>query len=65
MATTTTKSLNAMSAAERLAFYREATKATAAKPAETSLAEIAGKFGADSRNFFTNAKAAYKFHRVQ
>ncbi|WP_143541574.1 hypothetical protein [Rhodoferax fermentans] len=62
---TSPKTLANMTAAERLAFYREATKNQAVKQSDTSFAETVGKFGADSRNFFTNAQAAYKFHRIQ
>ena len=65
MATATTKSLNAMSAAERLAFYRSAVAVS--KPAEpsVSLAERAAIVAAATTNFGTNFKAAYRFHRVQ
>jgi hypothetical protein len=59
-------SITAPTAAERLAAYRAAAasltpRATAAP--ERSAAEVFGKIGADSRNFFTNVAAVYKVER--
>lgn len=65
MATTSSKSLATMSAAERLQFYREAAKQ--AKPAATkiTLAERVGVIGAEAMNFTTNVAATYNYHRYQ
>ena len=68
MATTSSKSLATMTAAERLQFYREAAKqakAPSAQQAETTLAEVVGKLGASFANFGTDVRATYNFHRYQ
>lgn len=58
--------LSTMSAAQRLAFYREANKqAKPAAQADTSLAETAAKIAAGVPKFGENFMAAYRYHRNQ
>lgn len=58
-------SLASMTAAQRLAFYRQANKAVGSTPTDFSITEAAAKLAADVSVVPTNFMAAFSYHRKQ